>query len=113
MECFSFPGCIQNVRIGNQQTILSRPTVRENVVDGCDSLTECQSECPTNSECVTEWGDSHCECTSKHVGPLCVSVCSVNPCENGALCLEDDSLDKGYQCKCNSTEYSGIYETWK
>lgn len=102
-------GCIKNVRIGNHQTILSRPTVRENVLDGCNSLTECQSECPSNSECVTEWGDSHCECLPGFVGPLCVPVCSVNPCEHHSQCVEDTLDRKGYNCKCNSTDYSGTF----
>ncbi|KAG5887440.1 hypothetical protein JTB14_003292 [Gonioctena quinquepunctata] len=102
-------GCIQDVRIGNQQTSLNRPTVKENVEDGCFSLNECQSECPSSSQCVTGWGKSHCECNEGFVGPLCVPICSENPCENGGTCIEDHSEHKGYRCECNSTILSGEY----
>lgn len=102
-------GCIQDVRIGNQQTSLTRPTVKENVEEGCFSLMECQSQCPDQAECTVGWGRSQCECHSGHVGPLCVPVCSVNPCENMAQCKETLLNPRGYECHCNSTEYSGEY----
>jgi cadherin EGF LAG seven-pass G-type receptor 1 len=100
-------GCIQDVRIGNHQTTLNRPTVKENVLDGCPSLMDCQSDCPSNSECVIDWGDSHCECKKGHVGSLCTSICNVSPCEENGVCLEDFGTSKGYNCQCNSSEYSG------
>lgn len=68
---------------------------------------DCQSNCPSTAECVIQWGDSFCECKSGHVGSLCVPVCNVSPCENGATCIDTFSKSKGYKCKCNSTEYSG------
>ncbi|XP_065173819.1 protocadherin-like wing polarity protein stan isoform X2 [Atheta coriaria] len=101
-------GCVQDVRIGTSQTILSRPTVRENVLDGCGSLDECQTECPLNAQCITSWGHSHCECNPGYVGPLCIPVCSKNPCENNAVCEEEHNV-RGYQCNCNSSTYSGEY----
>ncbi|KAJ8975858.1 hypothetical protein NQ317_015895 [Molorchus minor] len=102
-------GCVQDVRIGNHQTTLNRPTMKENVEEGCFSLNECQIECPSTAQCVTEWGKSHCDCIEGHVGPLCIPLCSVSPCENGGSCVVDRSEQKGYQCSCNSTEYTGEY----
>ncbi|KAJ8914679.1 hypothetical protein NQ315_017377 [Exocentrus adspersus] len=102
-------GCIQDVRIGNQQTPLNRPTVKENVEEGCLLQNDCQSVCPATSNCITEWGRSHCECKPGHVGSLCIPVCSLNPCENDGICIEEPSLPKGYKCDCNSTEFSGEY----
>ncbi|XP_044754021.1 protocadherin-like wing polarity protein stan isoform X2 [Coccinella septempunctata] len=102
-------GCIQDVRIGNNQTSLSRPTVKENVQEGCNVLTECQSECTDNAECIVEWGKSRCECDRGYIGALCQPICNINPCENGAECVENLEFTKGYQCKCNSSEYSGEY----
>lgn len=102
-------GCIQDVRIGNHQTSLTRPTSKDNVEDGCFVQTDCQSDCPASADCVTSWGKSHCECRDGHVGPLCAPVCSVSPCENGGSCIDDNSQQKGYTCLCNSTEYSGEY----
>ncbi|XP_074026257.1 protocadherin-like wing polarity protein stan isoform X2 [Leptinotarsa decemlineata] len=102
-------GCVQDVRIGNQQATLNRPTVKENVEDGCFSLNECQTECPASSQCIIDWGRSHCECNEGYVGPLCAPVCQENPCQNGGTCIEDHGEMKGYRCDCNSTVLSGEY----
>ncbi|CAG9865104.1 unnamed protein product [Phyllotreta striolata] len=102
-------GCIQDVRIGNHQTLLNRPTVRDNVEDGCYSINECNAECPASSKCIIEWGRSYCECNPGHIGPLCVPVCSEDPCDNGARCVQDLEQAKNYRCECNSTNYSGEY----
>ncbi|XP_017787025.1 PREDICTED: protocadherin-like wing polarity protein stan isoform X1 [Nicrophorus vespilloides] len=103
-----FDGCIQDVRIGNNQQMLNTPTARKNVLDGCESNVKCTTECPANANCVVEWGSSRCECHEGHVGPLCVPICSKSPCENSGLCVEELST-KGYKCDCNSTIYSGEY----
>jgi hypothetical protein len=42
-----------------------------------------------------------------YVGASCVGVCEVNPCSNGAHCVENPLSQRGYSCKCNSSEYSG------
>lgn len=104
-----FEGCIQDVRIGHYQTILNRPTVKENVLEGCGSTIDCHQSCPVHSDCVTSWDTSHCECDDGYVGDNCIGVCTVNPCENAGICLEDRSEIKGYKCHCNSSDYSGDY----
>ncbi|XP_066248043.1 protocadherin-like wing polarity protein stan isoform X1 [Euwallacea similis] len=102
-------GCIEDVRIGNRETVLVRPTTKDNVEEGCVSSSECQTQCPSEAHCVVNWGKSRCECTKSHVGPLCLPVCSVSPCENGATCQENYLNRRGYECYCNSTSYSGEY----
>ncbi|GLV44458.1 starry night [Carabus blaptoides fortunei] len=104
-----FEGCIQDVRIGNQQSSLNRPTVRENVLDGCPDQTDCSAVCPDTADCVGKWGDSRCECRRGYVGPDCTSVCEVSPCETTGTCVQAANSLRGYECKCNSTEYSGEY----
>lgn len=104
-----FEGCIQDVRIGHHQTILNRPTVKENVLEGCAGETSCQQTCPAHSDCVTSWSTSHCECDDGYVGNTCLPVCAVNPCENSGTCLEDKTQHRGYKCHCNSTDFSGDY----
>ena len=42
-----------------------------------------------------------------YVGPSCIGVCEVNPCSNGAHCVENPLSQRGYSCECNSSEYSG------
>jgi hypothetical protein len=44
-----------------------------------------------------------------YVGPSCVGVCEVNPCSNGADCVENPLSQRGYSCECNSSEYSGAH----
>lgn len=104
-----FEGCIQDVRIGNQQSSMSRPTVRENVLDGCPENVDCNAQCPSTADCVSKWSDSHCECKEGYVGPECASVCSVSPCEEGGICVQDSMSKRGYECRCNGSEYSGEY----
>jgi hypothetical protein len=43
-----------------------------------------------------------------YVGPSCINACEVNPCSNGARCVENTLSHRGYSCKCNSSEFSGI-----
>lgn len=42
------------------------------------------------------------------MGVSCESVCDTNPCENHALCIEDQSSLRGYRCQCNGTTFSGM-----
>lgn len=108
MTMYFFTGCIQDVRIGTHQSSLSRPTVRENVMDGCPSPSECTSHCPSSSDCVSHWGGSTCECRPGYAGEHCSPICEEHsPCSEGGYCILGGK--KGYECKCNSTEYSGEY----
>lgn len=104
-----FEGCVQDVRIGSQQSSMSRPTVRENVVDGCPEAGECSAQCPGSADCVSRWSDSRCQCKPGYVGAQCVSVCSVSPCADGGACVQDIARRRGYECRCNGSEYSGRY----
>ncbi|XP_041976162.1 protocadherin-like wing polarity protein stan isoform X2 [Aricia agestis] len=93
-------GCIQDVRVGTAQSLLNRPTVRENVRDGCQSRADCLlSNCPSNSKCISSWDVTECECTHGRYGPSCVAACDLRPCGEHARCVPDAS-PKGYQCQC-------------
>ncbi|KAK7789529.1 hypothetical protein R5R35_000833 [Gryllus longicercus] len=106
-----FEGCIQDVRVGTPQSTLQRPTVRENVGEGCLGIDHCaqRDKCPPHSTCVTEWEEFQCQCNTGYVGPSCVGVCEMNPCANSARCIKDSLTSRGYSCQCNSSEYSGEY----
>ncbi|XP_055380293.1 protocadherin-like wing polarity protein stan [Condylostylus longicornis] len=107
-ELDNYEGCIQDVRIGGIQSILNRPTIRENVEDGCMSRTECPETCPLQSTCVTGWDQAHCECLNGFVGEECAPICTVSPCAAGQ-CRADNLDKRGYRCQCNSTTQSGEY----
>lgn len=104
-----FKGCIHDVRIGNSQSILNRPTIRENVIDGCTSNARCPESCPEHSTCVKNWDQSYCECKQGYVGVNCAPVCTVHPCHENGRCRYDKMARKGYVCECNSTTSSGEY----
>ncbi|XP_037874856.1 protocadherin-like wing polarity protein stan [Bombyx mori] len=110
-----FEGCIQDVRIGTAQSLLNRPTVRENVRDGCQSRADCMlSICPPYSKCVTSWDSSTCTCEAGRVGPQCVSACELGPC--GAARCVPDQTPKGYSCACEpgyTLTTSGCIESGK
>lgn len=103
-----FEGCIQDVRVGGAQSFLNRPTIRENVIDGCASLATCRSACPAHSECLTGWDESRCECLAGYVGDECAPVCTASPCTAG-VCRVDGAEPKGYRCECNGTVNAGEY----
>ncbi|KAJ8731807.1 hypothetical protein PYW08_014537 [Mythimna loreyi] len=96
-----FEGCIQDVRVGTAQSLLNRPTVRENVRDGCQSRADCMlSICPPFSTCVSSWDNTECVCSPGRVGPQCMPACELQPCGEHAVCTHHDS-DKGYNCTCD------------
>ncbi|XP_026490100.2 protocadherin-like wing polarity protein stan isoform X1 [Vanessa tameamea] len=96
-----FEGCIQDVRVGTAQSLLNRPTVRENVRDGCQSRADCMlSICPPYSKCVSAWDTTECICDKGRIGSQCVASCDLNPCGAHAQCVPDDT-DKGYHCTCD------------
>ncbi|CAK1552868.1 unnamed protein product [Leptosia nina] len=96
-----FEGCIQDVRVGTAQSLLNRPTVRENVRDGCQSRADCMlSICPPYSKCLSAWDTTECECEHGRFGPQCVAACDIQPCGDHATCVPDDSI-RGYSCNCH------------
>uniref|UniRef100_A0A182NV34 Protocadherin-like wing polarity protein stan n=1 Tax=Anopheles dirus TaxID=7168 RepID=A0A182NV34_9DIPT len=105
----NFEGCIQDVRVGGVQSVLKRPTVRENVLDGCTSNAKCPDGCPDESTCVSNWDEARCECLHGYVGGECKPVCTVKPCSDNGICRADTVNTKGYRCECNSTLSSGEY----
>ncbi|XP_055850573.1 protocadherin-like wing polarity protein stan isoform X3 [Episyrphus balteatus] len=107
-DLMPFEGCIQDVRIGAPQTVLSRPTIRENVDDGCLSQAECPETCPMHSSCFTSWDEAHCDCLPGYVGPDCAPICTVKPCSAG-VCRANVNEKRGYRCECNSTVQHGDY----
>ncbi|XP_033247045.1 protocadherin-like wing polarity protein stan isoform X1 [Drosophila miranda] len=108
LEASPFEGCIQDVRIGAGQSVLSRPTIRENVEDGCESRAQCPDNCPAHSDCVSSWDAATCECEAGYVGAECAPICTVNPCTAG-VCRANVSLARGYRCECNSSFQHGDY----
>ncbi|KAI5643827.1 hypothetical protein NE865_04223 [Phthorimaea operculella] len=96
-----FEGCIQDVRVGTAQSLLNRPTVRENVRDGCQSRADCMlSICPPYSKCVSSWDNTECQCERGRYGPQCIAACDLKPCGDHATCIPEDS-DRGYHCQCD------------
>ncbi|XP_012235255.2 protocadherin-like wing polarity protein stan [Linepithema humile] len=110
-EFISFNGCLQNIRIGTNQSVLQRPTVQENVGTGCPTESECRKRnCPEASDCISQWQSSECICMTGHVGRDCERVCDLEPCNGTGTCVEDtNDARRGYRCECNSPEYSGDY----
>ncbi|XP_001961249.3 protocadherin-like wing polarity protein stan isoform X3 [Drosophila ananassae] len=107
-EASPFEGCMQDVRIGAGQSVLSRPTIRENVEDGCESRAQCPDHCPVHSSCSSTWDLASCECDSGYVGSECAPICTVRPCASG-VCRANVSLARGYGCECNSSSRHGDY----
>lgn len=107
-ELGHYEGCIQDIRVGGPQSTLARPTIRENVVDGCESSAMCEEPCFEHSSCVVEWDKTSCECLPGYVTDDCVPICSLNPCIAG-VCRADSSARKGYTCDCSQTNNTGEY----
>ncbi|XP_034944720.1 protocadherin-like wing polarity protein stan isoform X2 [Chelonus insularis] len=105
-----FEGCIHDLRIGTNQSVLQRSTVQENVEIGCEADDECNIPCPEESTCISKWQARDCVCKAGRVGQNCEAICDVNPCHSDSgVCIEDLSSKRGYKCQCNSEEYSGEY----
>ncbi|XP_053689361.1 protocadherin-like wing polarity protein stan isoform X2 [Sabethes cyaneus] len=104
-----YEGCIQDIRVGGSQSVLNRPTIRENVIDGCKSNAKCPDNCPEHSRCVTSWDEAHCECLHGYVGEDCLPVCTAKPCTDNGSCRSDSLSKRGYRCECNNTVSSGEY----
>lgn len=104
--------------------MLSRPTVRENVRDGCQSRADCLlSACPSDvsikyfdfncfeyviidfitfkGQCRARWDTTECVCRNGTIGDDCRPICEVKPCGEHGDCIPDSSLPKGYKCMCH------------
>lgn len=104
-------GCLQNIRVGSNQSLLHRPTVKENISIGCPSKSKCEINCdPDTTTCLSRWQSSECVCSAGYVGPKCLPVCDLHPCKQTGECLKDVITSKrGYRCDCTSSEYTGNY----
>ncbi|KAK6640052.1 hypothetical protein RUM43_008329 [Polyplax serrata] len=121
-----FDGCIQDIKVGNQQTPLQRPTVQKNVSEGCSSTITCpEMKCPQNSECIEYWEHSKCSChlgwyfdnlgdyCEKKVDQPCPSswwgypVCG--PCQcNVELGYNPECNRTTGECYCNENHYQPL-----
>ena len=104
-------GCIQALDVGNSKDSWLRPTLENNVYQGCQksSKDQCQSDpCPANSDCVPIGiSDLECECHRGFVGKHCIPVCELNPCAYGSTCVTANNT-YGYRCICDRF-HSGFY----
>ncbi|CAK8686091.1 unnamed protein product [Clavelina lepadiformis] len=107
-----YDGCFQNIKIGPSnnphQVDVKALSVRGKVdwVKNCNGQNFCKSNpCPSHSTCTDKWDRYECSCKPGYVGEDCVSVCSLNLCENGATCMLNASAEHGYQCNCSSGFY--------
>lgn len=92
-----YDGCLQDLRIGTNQSVLQRPTVQENVETGCISESVCSIDCPEASICLTKWQASECVCAPGRVGRSCELVCDLNPCNDTGTCVEEKEFHRGYR----------------
>lgn len=97
-----FIGCITGLDVGNAKDAWLRPTLEENVADGCNYPNLCLSDpCPTNSECIDNGlGHFECKCHAGFVGKHCVPICEMNACSANARCIPANNT-RGYRCECD------------
>lgn len=69
-----FDGCIQDVRVGGAQSLLTKPTSREGVEDGCESMAECTDSCSSHSQCKMTWDRAACECDAGMYSSFSTSI---------------------------------------
>ncbi|XP_035665849.1 uncharacterized protein LOC118409092 [Branchiostoma floridae] len=79
--------------------------------EGCDRTCECVSKnniqctgggCDVNATCAIQNGVQGCYCNPGYWGngSYCGELCDINPCKNGATCINDDK--GGHICVCAS-----------
>lgn len=78
-------------------------------LEGSAGVCTAPGTCPEHSTCQSSWERVFCPCNTGYVGESCVPVCQINPCANGARCIEAPESTRGYKCLCNGTEYSGNF----
>lgn len=101
-----YEGCVNDIRVGGPQSTLNRPTIRENVRDGCESTAVCDEPCFEHSTCVSEWDRTTCECLTGYVSDDCLPICTLNPCISG-VCRANSDEKRGYTCDCSATNNTG------
>ena len=69
-------------------------------LNGCGSKAKCQTNvCSKGSVCKEHWRVTSCECRNGYVGQKCVDICTLQPCQNAAICNRTDDA-MGFQCTC-------------
>ncbi len=105
----NFVGCIQGLDVGNSKDSWLRPSLENNVYEGCSSVNPCLAKpCPSNSRCLVKGMSQYeCICDAGFAGDLCIPVCDLNPCAFGSTCLLWNN-SRGYKCQCDRL-HTGIY----
>ncbi|XP_059585323.1 protein crumbs homolog 1 [Alligator mississippiensis] len=110
-----FKGCIQDLRLNNQQleffpitaslnSIINQTLI--NVTQGCASDNTCKSNpCHNGGICYSLWDDFTCTCPPNTAGKSCEQVkwCEHSPCPHEAQC---QLVYQGFECVANAV-FSG------
>ncbi|XP_050817319.1 protein crumbs homolog 1 isoform X5 [Gopherus flavomarginatus] len=110
-----FKGCIQDLRLNNQQleffptttslySVINRTLI--NVTQGCTGDNLCKSNpCHNDGICYSIWDDFTCTCPPNTAGKACDEVkwCELNPCPHEAQC---QLVHQGFECVANAV-FSG------
>ncbi|KAM4641609.1 protein crumbs homolog 1 isoform 2-T3 [Discoglossus pictus] len=114
-----FKGCVQDLRIGNQQLEFfpsysnPRNQILSNVMEGCASDNLCKSSlCQNGGVCSPVWDDFVCSCPQNTTGRMCENVnwCQLHPCPHGAVC---HPVPSGYECLTRAVFSSGDQFTFR
>ncbi|CAG2102625.1 unnamed protein product [Medioppia subpectinata] len=97
-----FVGCIQALDVGNSKDSWLRPSLQNNVDEGCIEGNPCLSNpCPLNGKCIVKaFSEYECKCNSGFAGDVCTPICDLNPCAFGSTCLLWNN-SRGYKCQCD------------
>uniref|UniRef100_A0A8C3J378 Crumbs cell polarity complex component 1 n=1 Tax=Chrysemys picta bellii TaxID=8478 RepID=A0A8C3J378_CHRPI len=110
-----FKGCIQDLRLNNQQleffptTTSLYPVINRtliSVTQGCTGDNLCKSNpCHNGGICYSIWDDFTCTCPPNTAGKACEEVkwCELSPCPHEAQC---QLVRQGFECVANAV-FSG------
>ncbi|CAM5161553.1 unnamed protein product [Natator depressus] len=110
-----FKGCIQDLRLNNQQleffpittslySVINRTLI--NVTQGCTGDNLCKTNpCHNGGICYSIWDDFTCTCPPNTAGKACEEVkwCELSPCPHEAQC---QLVHQGFECVANAV-FSG------